>query len=151
MTPEIPNSRQTPEAEQKLTPRQRLEKFLEGEKPGSIKSKAVADMARLEVLEHKITVVNREPDRIPQISLLGYATEYAALNETIRVRKFDENGTEYIKAYEDAKAIFDHYFNDPENPRSISELFSKDGAGRAIENDLLQLNSNKASKASQGK
>lgn len=123
-------------------------------KPGSIKSQAFLDRARSEYLEDRINRSTKEPGRIPQIEIDQYIAEQAAVNETIRVRKFGENGTEYNNAFEDSDSlwIYRDYCKAQVPPNSEYEpSFYSYAAIMTIEKDMLSINAIKNLKDSNTK
>lgn len=78
---------------------------------------------------------------MPQIELHQYMAEQAAVNETIRVRKFGENGTEYNKAFEDSLWIYRDYCKAQVPPNSeYAPSFYSGAAVMTIKKDMLSIN-----------
>lgn len=147
-----------PEVEQSLTPRQRLEKFLEGEKPYSIKSKAVADMVTQKKINsmilHYMPEGEIENGVLSVIRNIELIAKRAAVEETIRNHKIGENGIEYTDALEASSVLLPYYID---QSKYKEELTRRPGLGpikrpeehtisatQAIEADLLEINKNKS-------
>ncbi len=135
-----------PEAEQSLTPRQRLENYLKDEQPGSIKCQAIADQIAYTRAFNPRGSNDDENRTIILQEIIG---------ETIRNRSFGPNGTEYNKASNDFNKLFKSYtefksYTDVNISSQIKNYINQDrsliinNALNSMGIDLLEINRKKS-------
>ncbi len=103
----VERPRPTKESEQSQTPRQRLEKFLIGEKAYSISSMAIGDRARQEYVDFNLRLYGN--DFNPGKTHIEFIAAKAALNETMRNRRLGESGGQYLDIFNNCVDLIHHY------------------------------------------